>query len=328
MSHYESIRQHCHCDLRSHILTNSMTLWRMPEILYLSPRQRSSLPADWCKPHSKEKIVKQAASFSLSLVVFDIAYILAMLAASPPSYATASMMDKQNHSDAPPPYSPSKNFDHSTDEEKSGEQFFPPTQPDEPGFAVASALSRGLQVPSRTAACSSGFDYPDELSQYGISKDHWRQFTQPIRDESKLSRQQWTTVIGKGLGALAIGGLMIGFFSTIPAAFVARNAQKRQERRNLIASMAGVHGGRLPRHISYWNESFFRPRGVLIRVDLPDEYIDDMNDMDLHESDAPPQSAAKARNKAALKARIVIIPLNGSSLASGSNSSIAQGGAA
>jgi hypothetical protein len=167
-------------------------------------------------------------------------------------------------------------------------------------------------VPSRTAATSSGFAYPAELLQYGISQDHWQQFTQVIVDEAKLSRQQWSTVIGKGLGTLAIGGLMIGVLSAVPAIFVARNARKRQEQRNLIAAMAGVQGERLSRHISHWNETFFRPRGVVIRVDLPDEYIGDMTGMDLHRTDRKwARSEEEAREKAAMKARIVIIPLDG-----------------
>jgi hypothetical protein len=76
--------------------------------------------------------------------------------------------------------------------------------------------------------------------------------------------------------------------------------------------MAGVRGERLARHISGWNETFFRPRGVVIRVDLPDEYIGDMSSMDLHRTDRKwARSDQEAREKAALKARIVIIPLEG-----------------
>lgn len=247
-----------------------------------------------------------------------------MLAASPsPSLSTITIiMENQSHSDASPPYSPSKEYPPSVDE-KPRHQFILPTEPDGPGFAVASTLSRGLQVPSRTAACTSGFDYPDELSRYDISQEHWDRFTQAICDEAKLSRRQWTTVMGKGLGTLAIGGLMIGFLGAIPAVFVAHNARKRQEQRNLIAAMAGVRGEHLSWHISHWNETFFRPRGVLIRVDLPDEYLANMKDMDLHRGGSSPRSGDKARDQAALKARIVIIPLESSSVASG-NSSITE----
>lgn len=219
---------------------------------------------------------------------------------------TTSKMENARWPSALPPYEPSPGY--TVEDEKPRDQFLEPDS-SEPGFANSSILSKGLQVPSRTSATTSGFAYPEELSRYDITQDNWNDFTATICDEAKLSRQQWTTVIGKGLGTLALGGVMIGVLGAIPAVFVAKNSKKRQERRNLIASMAGARGERLSRHLSHWNETFFRPRGVLIRVDLPDEYLDDMVIMDLHRGEKK-RSETRLREKAALKARIVIIPLD------------------
>ncbi|KAJ5771415.1 uncharacterized protein N7511_003466 [Penicillium nucicola] len=207
----------------------------------------------------------------------------------------------------PPAYSPSEDF---TDLPEKAEAPILLPHEDEPGFAAASSLSRGLQVPSRTRNCTSGFEYPEELSHYGVSQDNWADFTQVVCEEAKLSRQQWTTVIGKGLGTFAVGGLMIGLFGAVPAIFVARNARRRQEQRNLIYALAGAQGERLSRHISSWNETFFRQKGILIRVDLPDEYLNDVQNMNIHTSASSLQSSSKVRDKAGLKARIVIIPLD------------------
>ncbi|KAJ5949771.1 hypothetical protein N7454_001355 [Penicillium verhagenii] len=220
-------------------------------------------------------------------------------------------MSNQGQADTPPPYNPSEEFEYAFDE-KSMEQLLLPNHADEPGFAISSTLTRGLQVPSRSATCSSGFDYPEELSQHRISEAQWSRFTQVIRDEAKLSRQQWSTVIGKGLGTLAMGGLMVGFFGAIPAVLVARHIRRRKEKRNLISAMAGEQGQRLAHHISFWNENFFQPRGLLIRVDLPNELLADMEDMDLHLEGSATQPDSKAREKAAPRARIVIIPFEGS----------------
>ncbi|CAI7616798.1 unnamed protein product [Penicillium glandicola] len=230
--------------------------------------------------------------------------------------STTATMNTSEHYDAPPMYSPSEEYDFPIDE-KVDPMILQPER-SEPGFAVASALSRGLQVPSRSGACTSGFEYPDELSHYGISKEHWAQFTQVVCDEAKLSRQQWTTVVGRGLGIMVVGGLMVGILGAIPAIFVARVTRNRQERRNLISSLAGARGEHLARHIAQWNETVFRPRGVLIRVDLPDEYLDDMHDMDIHASSGSMRPARKSRDKAALRARIVIIPLDGTSMGNSS----------
>jgi hypothetical protein len=226
-----------------------------------------------------------------------------MLAVSPPTMNTPGQYED------PPMYSPSEEFNYFLDEKANPPLILRPEQ-NEPGLAVASALSRGLQVPSRSGACTSGFEYPDELSHYDISKEDWTQFTQVVCDEAKLSRQQWTTVVGKGLGVMAVGGLMVGLLGAIPAIFVARLTRNRKEQRNLLSALAGG-SEHLARHISQWNDNFFRPRGVLIRVDLPDEYLNDMKVMDIRTSGSA-RSVKETRDKAALKARIVIIPLDGS----------------
>ncbi|CAG7966709.1 unnamed protein product [Penicillium olsonii] len=206
--------------------------------------------------------------------------------------------------DAPPAYS---SLPNAQSPEKSDMILAP--QENEPGLAVASALRRGLQVSARSTVSSSAFDYPEELACYGVSREDWAQFTQTISQGAKLSRQQWTTVIGRSMGALGVGGLMIGVLGAIPAVFIARLSKRRQEQRNLISAMAGVDGDHLAQHITQWNETFFRPRGILIRIDLPDEYLDDLDHMDISKNGAL-RDSRKDRAKASQSARIVIIPLN------------------
>ncbi|KAJ5129981.1 uncharacterized protein N7515_006020 [Penicillium bovifimosum] len=203
-----------------------------------------------------------------------------------------------NPNDTPPAYTPSPEY---TSNEKPQSTLLLTPESTKPGLATSSSLLRGLQVPSRSRACTSGFDYPDELAHYNISPEQWSQFTQVVCDEAKLSRQQWSTVIGKSLGTMAVGGLMVGLLGAIPAIFIGRLAKSREEQRNLIYALAGAGGEALARHISGWNE-----RGVLIRVDLPDEDLEDLEGMDVW-------GGRKGREKAKRKARIVIIPLDGSS---------------
>ncbi|KAJ6023747.1 hypothetical protein N7540_004544 [Penicillium herquei] len=219
-------------------------------------------------------------------------------------------MANESHTDLPPAYEHSEEYEYLLD--TKSKDLLLPSESNDFGFAASYTLTRGLQVPSRSGTCSSGFDYPEELLQHDITKEQWSQFTQVIRDEAKLSRQQWTTVLGKGLGTLAIGGLMIGFLGAIPAVLVARHIQKRKEQKNLADAMTGAQGQRLAHHISHWNETFFRPRGLLIRVDLPNKLVEDMEGMDLHLERSEFRSESKARDEAPSKARVVIIPLEGS----------------
>jgi hypothetical protein len=58
----------------------------------------------------------------------------------------------------------------------------------------------------------------------------------------------------------------------------------------------------------------------LIRVDLPDEYLEDLKDMDIPVGGGSKRAVRKSQEKAKLKARIVIIPLDGLRLAAGMRS--------
>lgn len=166
---------------------------------------------------------------------------------------------------------------------------------------------RGLIILSRNASCTSGFDFPEKLHQYGISKDIWEQFTRVICEESKLSRQQWIRVVGKGLGAFALGTVIFGVFGAIPAVLVTKHAQARQEQRNLLYKMAGLQGEVLSFHIAQWNESFFRSAGVRVRVDLPYEHLEDLEELNFEISGS--SNGLGFRESAASRTRIVITPL-------------------
>ncbi|KAE8344820.1 hypothetical protein BDV24DRAFT_160123 [Aspergillus arachidicola] len=207
---------------------------------------------------------------------------------------------------APPPYTPtSPSPSTSTSPTITPQNLAPET-----------LLTRGLQIPSKSAYPTSGFTYPPLLTQYNITPTDWENFTSEVTTTAKLSRKQWTTAIGKGLGVMAIGGLMVGFLGAIPAYYVARRAQRSREERNMI-----LGSGELRDVIERWNGGFFEPRGVLIRVDLPFEEVEEMEMMDVLErkrgfpgfgvSREGDGERAKVREDAARKARIVIIPLPG-----------------
>jgi hypothetical protein len=67
---------------------------------------------------------------------------------------------------------------------------------------------------------------------------------------------------------------------------------------------------RLGSVVDGWNERFFEPRGVLIRVDLPFEEVEEMGMMDVWgKGKGKGKGTERERQNAARKARIVIIPL-------------------
>ena len=208
----------------------------------------------------------------------------------------------------------------------------PPTATS-PGYAEESVLMRGLQVPARSPYVTSGFKYPQILTRAGVTQQSWTTFTDEVKHHAQLSAHQWITTIGWSLGALGLGGMMVGIFGFIPSAVVGHKLRKKQENHNLTIA---AESGALIQCVQHWNEVYFKPRRLLIRVDLPGQ-TEDMATMDVstsedfqnrlsgHVSPSLPLTEdysfsskysdeqvkeGRTRMKAARRGRIVIIPLD------------------
>ena len=205
---------------------------------------------------------------------------------------------------------------------KADEPFISPEHAS-PGVASESTLRRGLQIPTRSRTITSGFPYVEALADANVGEQEWAAFTSEITRVARMRSDQWTTAIGKGLGTLVVGGLIVGVMGIIPAAIVTRLVRKRTESQNV--QDARREGAELQLLIEHWNETYFRPRGILLRIDLPGE-SEDIDEMDVStsksyqrarvaEKTGQPQSGigaldeTRARGKAVRRGRIVILPL-------------------
>ena len=105
---------------------------------------------------------------------------------------------------------------------KSSTENLPQYEPTEdlPGYAPESVLLRGLQVPSKSSYVSSGFKYPKILNRAGVSQESWVEFTNEIKQYAKMDASQWLTTIGGALGTWAVGSMIIGFLTFVPAAII------------------------------------------------------------------------------------------------------------
>ncbi|GIK07636.1 hypothetical protein Aspvir_003302 [Aspergillus viridinutans] len=216
--------------------------------------------------------------------------------------------------------------------EQDTKQPLPPSSP--PSEHTSSTLSpnRGIQIPSKHDYFTSGFAYPPFLADYDISPHHWTQFTHDLNEEVKLSPRQWATTVAKGVSVLALGGMMAGVLGAIPAVLVARKARRNREEMNLIIAASERpadtdSGSRLLKKVERWNETFFRPRGIVVRVDLPWEELDEMQGMEVLPASrygSSRRDEQAAREDASRKARIVIIPVDTDPSGSGSGSASAS----
>lgn len=194
-------------------------------------------------------------------------------------------------------------------------------------------LTRGLQVPSRITYITSGFKYPSILYRAGISLDEWKAFTSQVKSHASLSIKQWTVTVGSGLGLGLIGLPALGFVALVPVGLLGHKMRKKQEHRNF--KRADEYGF-LSQCVEQWNVSLFNAKGLAVRVDIPGN-VNGMAKMDVsstklfkyrQKSDLGlsrfgltdegaqgkkirryQRKEGRARRKAALKGRIVIIPM-------------------
>ena len=201
------------------------------------------------------------------------------------------------------------------------------------GFGVESVLVRGLQIPTKSKRVSSGFKYPDVLEKADVSKESWAAFTSEITQYANMDASQWLTVLGKSALTLGVGNLMIGFLGVIPAVIVGQKLRKKHEKQNFRAA---DQSGALADCVKKWNETYFLPRKLVVRVDIPGE-ASDMGSMDISTSKSFQHSIGqsssdstdisgtakysdaqieetRARLKAARRGRVVIIPMTASNV--------------
>ncbi|KAI9754090.1 MAG: hypothetical protein M1815_005797 [Lichina confinis] len=159
------------------------------------------------------------------------------------------------------------------------ETFLPPVEGESLGHASESVLSRGLQVPSNSRFVSSGFPYPEVLGGYHVSAESWNTFTAEITKEASMTASDWAVAVAGGAGTFLVGGIFVSWLAIVPAFFVGRSIHRTREAQNLAKAR---NVGDLEAKLLKWNEEYFAPRGLLIRLDLPGESYD-IGKMDVHE---------------------------------------------
>ena len=190
-------------------------------------------------------------------------------------------------------------------------------------------LARGLQIPSKAKSPASGFEYPIILEKLGITQEDWTRFSDEVRSHASMSRKQWRDTIGTAAGTVFVGSLMVGVLSMVPGVIVGKKQRDKKEKENFKAAS---ESGALLECIQRWNKDFFFQRGLAVRVDVPGS-ASDMARMDLTTSkeykersetaSLSTQSSAwesgysdslieegRARQKAAKRGRIVLMPLD------------------
>ncbi|MCJ1300992.1 hypothetical protein MMC08_003791 [Hypocenomyce scalaris] len=138
-------------------------------------------------------------------------------------------------------------------------------------------LQRAFQVPTQTRLLSSGFAYPSQLAPYDISEEKWDEFSSSLVSEARMTANRWMSALGRGGAPLVVGAFALHWMGFFPMSFYIHRLRLSGEKANMVA--ARISGG-LEQKIELWNEHFFRPRGLIIRFELPGE-VAEMKNTDL-----------------------------------------------
>jgi hypothetical protein len=151
-------------------------------------------------------------------------------------------------------------------------------QPSVENPAPEAVLPRGLHVPSKSELVSSGFPYPSVLERYGVGAASWAAFTAEVASAASMKPGDWALCLGGSSVTVFLASAFIAGFAILPAYLVGRDIKRRCESDNLLEARLN---GNLDELLRRWNEEFFAPRGLRIRVDLPGESYD-LSCMDVH----------------------------------------------
>lgn len=149
--------------------------------------------------------------------------------------------------------------------------------PESPYTPTPTDISRGLQVPTCNRRVSSGFPYPEMLFNYGISPQQWSEFTSEITRAANLTNRDWAVAVGSGVGTVLASSIIVGWLGLIVGAFVGEKVRQSAENKNLRAAK-----GELEIRLLHWNETVFRPRGFLVRLEMPGETTVEALEMNMY----------------------------------------------
>ncbi|MCJ1429880.1 hypothetical protein MMC29_007795 [Sticta canariensis] len=189
-----------------------------------------------------------------------------------------------------------------------------------------SVLTRGLQIPTRHNRLTSSYPFPEVLQQAGVTRDEWRAFTREVRKYASLSKSQWAGTLAGTFSITLLGFIFVGGFAIIPATIYGFRMCSKKEHLNFVFA---DHSGALAQCVSRWNQSYFRAKSLAVRVDIPERSTDlehmDLSSSKLYKNQQKSGNTSyspgvydrkselketRARMRAFMKARIVIVPLD------------------
>jgi Domain of unknown function (DUF4646) len=168
--------------------------------------------------------------------------------------------------DLPPPYGEHATQSSTNDKCLWERVSLPRNKP----YADSSSVTPDVIVISSTSTLViSGFPYQNVLASVDVTRQNWSQFTADIARSIRQSSTDRSRIILCGLLTGVVFFFVLGPPSVFAGAASARSMAREVERERLLQNTNLRES--LKRAIQEWNEAYFLPRRLHVRLEVPDD---------------------------------------------------------
>lgn len=127
-----------------------------------------------------------------------------------------------------------------------------------------------IVINSASVLLHSGFPYQNVLASVSVPRQSWVQFTTEIRDSIKETSADRLRIILCGLATGVISFFVVGPLSFLLGISSMRSITREVEREMLLQNSKPCKP--LTRTMQEWNEFYFMPRNLHVRLDVPNDW--------------------------------------------------------
>lgn len=132
------------------------------------------------------------------------------------------------------------------------------------------ALSQSIFIiPGNSRLVRSGFPYHESLIPAQVNLSDWLQFSAAIASCVQQTSKDRLEALICGLISGSTLLLMIGPFSLLAGISAARSCARAKEQEKILQSVQMDQA--LCQVLREWNNTYFLPRGLIVRLDVPDD---------------------------------------------------------
>lgn len=152
-----------------------------------------------------------------------------------------------------------------------------PGPPLSPSRSHPSSWSQ-FSIPTTADSLSSGFKYDTRLRQLGVSNEEWRQFTNEVVNEAKLSLEDDKVAWGAGIATGTAGSALLLLLGPVAGYYTGKAVHKRTVVEKVKERL--LEDGQMSKVLRKWNGGAWAQKGFHTWIELPDQASSVRSDVD------------------------------------------------